>query len=409
MPKFLPERLENLDPNDHTAIDAAVESMTREEMTIAPEGKSFDENTYKALLKAALKQNLSLFTPPKDPLKILLVGATLSFHEKRLFLQEANLRGTNLQGANLQGASLTGANLRRANLQGANLRGANLRGANLLGAILQGAKMTPDQRDYVKVKGAIVNEVIDTVEKETEARRLENLIQKLNSDLTDQKELYERSLEDFKTDQDAKIVAAVTAKLQEDEEKRKDETANIDAAVSVKLDPIKEALGWRTIWMHWVAGFCFVIGAGALVYALCLLLQDMNYYTNSFFGRYFYMTNNCSSTTEVIIRSTRLVAGVLILAALAKFFYSLGKSFMHEAVKCSDRIHAINFGQFFLKAFPTPKTHQERKDIFSEWNMENRSAFHDLKTRDIDPRMIELVSAISSAIKGESKKDAKDN
>lgn len=38
---------------------------------------------------------------------------------------------------------------------------------------------------------------------------------------------------------------------------------------------------------------------------------------------------------------------VVILVSLSKLLFTLAKSFMVEAIRCSDRIHAISFGKFF--------------------------------------------------------------
>ena len=41
---------------------------------------------------------------------------------------------------------------------------------------------------------------------------------------------------------------------------------------------------------------------------------------------------------------------IIILISLSKLLFTLAKSFMVEAIRCSDRIHAISFGKFFLDA-----------------------------------------------------------
>ena len=41
----------------------------------------------------------------------------------------------------------------------------------------------------------------------------------------------------------------------------------------------------------------------------------------------------------------------ILVVSLSKFLFTLAKSFMVEAIRCSDRIHAISFGKFYIEAF----------------------------------------------------------
>jgi uncharacterized protein YjbI with pentapeptide repeats len=80
-----------------------------------------------------------------------LMGANLAGTN----LTDANLLGANLTGANLTGANLTGANLTSANLTGANLIDTNLTGANLTYTCLCDALMSPTQKEFAMLNGAI--------------------------------------------------------------------------------------------------------------------------------------------------------------------------------------------------------------------------------------------------------------
>lgn len=70
-----------------------------------------------------------------------------------------------------------------------------------------------------------------------------------------------------------------------------------------------------------------------------------------------------------------VVLGLLI--AVARFAFMLGKSFMVEALRNSDRIHAISFGEFYLRAFPDKLEWAQVKDAFQHWNIDKGSSFLD--------------------------------
>lgn len=94
-----------------------------------------------------------------------------------------------------------------------------------------------------------------------------------------------------------------------------------------------------------------------------------------------------------------------VLAALARYAYSLGKSYMSESLKSSDRIHAIQFGKFFVKAFGNRLTPTEVKEAFQHWNIGRNSTFSSLDPAHIDPQIFALISQLVGAVS--SKKDMK--
>lgn len=111
-----------------------------------------------------------------------------------------------------------------------------------------------------------------------------------------------------------------------------------------------------------------------------------------------------NSTTSDYARtiSTSLlnIVAIAILAALSKYAYSLGKSYMSEALKCSDRIHAIQFGKFFLKAYGEKANSSDIKEVFQHWNIDRNSTFSSLDSAQIDPKIVTMVVDIVSAVTG---------
>jgi hypothetical protein len=92
-----------------------------------------------------------------------------------------------------------------------------------------------------------------------------------------------------------------------------------------------------------------------------------------------------------------------VLAALARYAYSLGKSYMSESLKSSDRIHAIQFGKFFLKAYGDRLTPSEVKEAFQHWNIDRNSTFSTLDPSQIDPQIYSLITQLVSAVRSGKK------
>lgn len=86
-----------------------------------------------------------------------------------------------------------------------------------------------------------------------------------------------------------------------------------------------------------------------------------------------------------------------LLGACARYAFSLGKSYTSEALKASDRIHAISFGRFYLNAFPDRATWAELKEVFAHWNIDRASTFGSLDVSQIDPQLISMIAHIANA------------
>lgn len=99
------------------------------------------------------------------------------------------------------------------------------------------------------------------------------------------------------------------------------------------------------------------------------------------------------------------IVAIGFLGALGKYGFSLGKSYMGESLKSSDRIHAIQFGQFYLRAFGSRLTPAEVRDAFQHWNIDRDTSFTALTSAEIDPQVLAVVSQIVTglAVKKEEK------
>ena len=103
--------------------------------------------------------------------------------------------------------------------------------------------------------------------------------------------------------------------------------------------------------------------------------------------------------TVAIVGVTYLLIAVLIIS-FSKFLFTLAKSFMVEAIRCSDRIHAISFGKFYIDAFDEKVTREEVIKIFSTWNIDNGATiFRNQSSDDYDPKLHELLGLLKKTEK----------
>lgn len=96
-----------------------------------------------------------------------------------------------------------------------------------------------------------------------------------------------------------------------------------------------------------------------------------------------------------------VVVGLLI--SLAKYAFSLGKSFMVEALRNADRRHAISFGKFYLRAHGSAVDWAEVKEVFQHWNIDKGSQFIGQQAADLDPQLFAMAIEIAKAILAQSR------
>jgi hypothetical protein len=83
----------------------------------------------------------------------------------------------------------------------------------------------------------------------------------------------------------------------------------------------------------------------------------------------------------------------IILVSISKLLFTLAKSFMVEAIRCDDRIHAISFGKFMIEAYGDEITIDQILQAFSAWNYDNGgSSFRTQSSDDYDPKLSELIN-----------------
>ncbi|WP_272150173.1 toll/interleukin-1 receptor domain-containing protein [Tenacibaculum aiptasiae] len=103
--------------------------------------------------------------------------------------------------------------------------------------------------------------------------------------------------------------------------------------------------------------------------------------------------------TDIILIAVKATFVILLLLSASKYSFNLAKTYMNESLKNSDRIHAISFGKFYLQVFGNDIDKGDVKEVFREWNLEQKSNFTDLKSDDYDPKLIEIIAKTIESIK----------
>jgi uncharacterized membrane protein YecN with MAPEG domain len=106
------------------------------------------------------------------------------------------------------------------------------------------------------------------------------------------------------------------------------------------------------------------------------------------------------STGNLLLVALKSVVVIGLLGACAKYAFSLGKSYASEALKSSDRMHAIRYGEFYLRAFGEKTKWEEIKEVFQHWNIDRNSAFAALDATSFDPKLIESMLELARLIPG---------
>lgn len=103
---------------------------------------------------------------------------------------------------------------------------------------------------------------------------------------------------------------------------------------------------------------------------------------------------------ELILLSA---VGLALVVAVEEYCRRLGRQFMNEATRNTDRIHAISFGEFFLRAYGRNAQWSEVKEAFQHWNIGDKSSFQDAESGSLDPQVVQLAVELAKLIPGTKK------
>ncbi len=108
-----------------------------------------------------------------------------------------------------------------------------------------------------------------------------------------------------------------------------------------------------------------------------------------------FSSSNDTQWVPFAYLTLRSIVIIGLLIASSKYAFTLGKSFMSEALKSADRVHAISLGKFYLQAFGDRSNWEELKEVFQHWNIDKSSAFSNLDTNNFDPKFLEAVIEVA--------------
>ncbi|NEM99289.1 toll/interleukin-1 receptor domain-containing protein [Pontibacter burrus] len=196
-------------------------------------------------------------------------------------------------------------------------------------------------------------------------------------------------------------ISSFLGKKEAEKENENQERQQIEIKAGDYIKDATNALNKRELHNRWIAYLCYIIGFITLIWGIQVGIQGfkaitdiqslLEEYPNQVWGIYILS----------ILKST-IIIGLLI--AGSKYTFTLGKSFMHEALRNADRIHAISFGEFYLKAYGDKvDSHNDVKEVFQHWNIDKPSSFSGIESQSYDPKfsesLLEVIKTLSNKVK----------
>jgi hypothetical protein len=179
----------------------------------------------------------------------------------------------------------------------------------------------------------------------------------------------------------------------EETKTKKELAAKLEVSKTEFIREAEERLNKKESSLKFSANLWYSVGYIALilgVYAAFFLINES-------LGKDF-------DATKVALLSVKGLIGVGLLVASSKYAFTLGKSYMNESLKNSDRLHAISFGKFYLQAYGDVVSPEDVKDVFQHWNINNDSPFKELTSNSFDPKFLESAINIASVLSKNEKK-----
>lgn len=194
----------------------------------------------------------------------------------------------------------------------------------------------------------------------------------------------DKSLEKDAIEKIRLILAAHDEKIKQDEQERRRSEEKVKTGLSKYIEDVFVNLNESEKRNKRFAFWLYLVSILSLIATIVIAIA--------------FATNKDWQTASVeymIAYGVACLFIVVILISLSKFLFTLAKSFMVEAIRCSDRIHAISFGKFFLDAYGAEASREEVLKAFSSWNIDNGStSFRNQSGEDYDPKILERISAL---------------
>lgn len=161
--------------------------------------------------------------------------------------------------------------------------------------------------------------------------------------------------------------------------------SNLNSSLAQYLKDVFSTLEKKEKRNRWLAYFFYFASILCLGIIVLLGVQNVD-----------ISPSNTLDIPSQIFSSLHNVLTLAVLASLSRLCFILGKSFMVEAIRNGDRIHAISFGKFYIQAYGKQASRQEIREVLGDWNIDKGSSFHTQDAKDIDPNILGILEIIKS-------------
>ncbi|GEM65964.1 hypothetical protein SF1_39460 [Sphingobacterium faecium NBRC 15299] len=195
-------------------------------------------------------------------------------------------------------------------------------------------------------------------------------------------------------------ISTFIGKKEAAEELQSQKRVLIESTAADYITVATTALKKRELQNMWVAYLCYVIGLSTLIFGVFYSVEGLKS-INQIQESILKAPNIIWFTIVITLVKSIIIIGLLL--ACSKYTFTLGKSFMHEALRNADRIHAISFGEFVIKAYGEKITsYAEINEIFQNWNIDKSSSFQNLDTNSYDPKfsdnLVDIIKTLTEKI-----------
>jgi len=173
------------------------------------------------------------------------------------------------------------------------------------------------------------------------------------------------------------------------ENKEQQDRINTQAASFVEISLTRLEKSERTY--RWLGYLAYLISMATTVLGVVLSIKWAQLLVPS------------ESINALISSALHTIVVIGFLSAVIRMAFVLGKSFTVEAIRYSDRIHAMRFGEFYIKGYGGSDW-LEVKEAFQHWNIDRGSVFGGQVANDIDPQILTTIASIISSAKLSAKK-----
>ena len=181
-------------------------------------------------------------------------------------------------------------------------------------------------------------------------------------------------------------LGAHAATVKEEKEKQTETAKKVEKGLSIYLKGTMTRLKSKESSNKWFAYILYLLSITPLGAAIYIATHAS-----------FVANGLVDAPVSLAIQAVTTLLTVILFISTSKLLFTLAKSFMVEAIRCSDRIHAISFGKFFLDAYGNDATREEVLKAFSAWNIDDgKTSFRNQSGDDYDPKLEKFITVLTS-------------